>query len=457
MEPREYILNMIEKARVAQQEFETYSQEKVDEAVRAIGKVIADAEHARELARMAVDETGMGNYEDKILKNEGKARVVWHRLKGVKSRGIIKYYDEKGLVDIAKPIGVIGAVTPVTNPVITPNHNAMIALKGGNAMIVSPHPRAKMTSAKTVEYMRDALKEVGAPVDLIQVVEEPTIELSGLVMKLCDATISTGGPGMVKAAYSSGKPAFGVGPGNLQCLLDTDIDLKDAVAKLVRGRTLDNGILCVCEQTAICSEELYDDMIKELISLGGHLVEEPTKIESLRNTIFPDGALNKDVVGAPAVKIAKLAGFDVPEDTKFMFVPIDKTADEGEVLAREKLCVVLSIYKYKGFKNGADIAYRNVKFEGTGHSMIVHSNNKENIEYLAKLMPVSRIGVNMIGASGVGGRFDNGYNPTATLGCGTWGNNSISENLWWNHLVNTSKIGYELKDAKIPTDEELWG
>lgn len=455
MEPREYIESLIAKAKKAQEEFEKYPQEKVDEAVRAVGKIVYD--RAEELARMAVEETGMGNYEDKVAKNKGKSKAAWYRLKGVKSRGIINYDEERQIVEIAKPIGVIGAVTPVTNPTMTPMQNAMIALKGGNALIVSPHPRSKKCSAKTVEYMREALREIGAPEDLLQVVEEPTIELSSLVMQLCDATISTGGPGMVKAAYSSGKPAFGVGQGNMQCIIDKDADLKDAVAKVIKGRTYDNGILCTCEQNAICHEDLYDDMIEELIKGGGYFVEDPDKIEALRDTLFPGGNINKEVVGAPAHKIAEMAGFEVPEDTKFLFVPISKTGDEGEVLAKEKLCVVLSIYKYKDFKEAVDIAYRNVKFEGTGHSIVIHSNNKENIEYAASIVPVARVGVNMVGSSGVGGSLDNGYYPTATLGCGTWGNNSISDNLWWHHLVNITRIGYIQPDAKIPTDEEIWG
>lgn len=455
METKQFIEDLITKARKAQKEFETYPQEKVDEAVRAMGKKIYD--HGEELAKMAVEETGMGKYEDKIAKNKGKPKIVWHRLKGVKSRGIINYIDEKGIVEVAKPIGVLGCITPSTNPTMTPIQNGMIALKGGNAIIVGPHPSAKKVSVKTIEYMREALKEVGAPEDLIQIVKDPTIESSGLIMQLCDATISTGGPAMVKAAYSSGKPAFGVGAGNMQALIDKDVNLSEVIPKIIKGRTYDNGILCTCEQTAICPEELYDDMVKELVKGGGYLVEGSDRVEALRNTLFIDGVINRKAVGAAPVTIAKLAGFEVPEETKFLFVLIDKTGEQGEVLAREKLCAVLSVYKYKEFKEGADIAYRNVKFEGTGHSIVVHSNNKENVEYLGTLVPVSRIGVNMVGSSGVGGSFDNGLDPTSTLGCGTWGNNSIAGNLWWNHLVNISKIAYVLPQTKIPTDEEIWG
>lgn len=455
MDEKQYIDDLIAKGRKAQQEFATYSQEKVDEAVRAMGKKIYD--NAEELAIMAVEETGMGNVEAKIAKNMGKPKVTWQKLKGVKSRGIINYIEDQGLVEVSKPIGVIGCITPSTNPTMTPIHNGMIALKGGNAILVGPHPSAKKVSIKTVEYMREALKEVGAPEDLIQIVPEPSIELSGLIMSECDATISTGGPGMVKAAYSSGKPAFGVGAGNMQVLVDRDVDIKEVIPKIVTGRTYDNGVLCTCEQNAIVPEEKYDEAIAELKKAGGFFVKEPKDIEGLRNALFVNGIINRPAVGASASKLAKLSGFEVPEDTKFLFAPAEKTASEGEALGREKLCVVLTLYKYKDFKDGANIAYGNVIHEGTGHSVVIHSNTKEHIEYFGELMPVSRVGVNMIGSSGVGGTLDNGLAPTATLGCGTWGNNSLSENLWWNHLVNISRIAYIIPGTKIPTDEEIWG
>uniref|UniRef100_UPI0026735478 aldehyde dehydrogenase family protein n=1 Tax=Ruthenibacterium lactatiformans TaxID=1550024 RepID=UPI0026735478 len=259
MDARTYVQELIDRARVAQQIFEGYSQEKVDEAVRAIGKSIYD--NGEELARMAVDETGMGVYEDKIVKNKVKAKAVWNKLKGVKSRGIIRYIEDQGLVEVAKPIGVIGAVTPTTNPTMTPMHNAMIALKGGNALIVCPHPRAKKTGVKSVEYMRQALETVGAPVDLIQIIPEPTLELTTAVMSMCDNCISTGGPSMVKAAFSSGKPAFGVGAGNVQAIIDRDVNMADVVPMLIKGRTYDNGILCTCEQAAICPAEKYGEML----------------------------------------------------------------------------------------------------------------------------------------------------------------------------------------------------
>ncbi len=453
MDPKTYFDGLLERSRVAQREFETFSQEQVDKAVRAIGKVVYD--NAEELAKTAIDETGMGKYEHKIMKNMGKPKATWWRLKGVKSRGIIGENKEEGILEVSKPIGVLGCVTPTTNPSMTPVHNAMIALKGGNSVIVAPHPRSKKTTYDTVEYMRKALKEVGAPEDLILCIEEPSLELSQMTMSECDACISTGGPGMVKAAYSSGKPAYGVGPGNIQALVDADQDPAEYAPKSVMSRIYDNGVLCTCEQSLIVPKKLFDETVRLLTEQGAFYVSEPDRIEALRNALFPDGVLNKDLVGALPNVIAKAAGFDVPEETLLLLVPIEKCGAD-EVLAKEKLCPVLSIYQYDEWKEAVDIALCNLMNEGAGHSVVIHSDTRENIEYAAEVLPVSRFGIKMIGSSGLGGGFDNGLMPTATLGCGSWGNNSVAGNLWWNHLVNISKVAFRLDDRKLPTDEEIW-
>ena len=453
MSGQEYIQSLVDRAQAAQQEFETYSQEQVDKAVRAIGKIIYD--NGEMLAKMAVEETHMGTYEDKIVKNKAKAKIVWYRLKGVKSRGIIRYLDNIGIVEVAKPIGVIGCVAPTTNPTMTPNHNAMIALKGGNAIIVCPHPRAKLTGVKTVELMRQALKEIGHPEDLIQVVHEPTIEASSLVMSMCDACISTGGPGMVKAAYSSGKPAFGVGAGNVQSLVDTDVDLAQAAAKIARSRTYDNGVLCTCEQCIHIPAEKFDEMVELLKAQGAAYFGEDKDVDALRKAMFPTGSIDKNVVGSTPVAIAAKAGLTVPANTRFLLVKLTKGGKEDD-LSREKLCPVLCICPYDTWESAVDMAAKNLYNEGAGHSAVLHSNNKAHVEYAAVRLPVSRIGVNLVGSSGLGGGFDCGLNPTATLGCGTWGNNSLSENLWWHHLVNISRIAYQMPDNPVPTDEEIW-
>ncbi len=453
MEARAYVETLINQARAAQAVFETYSQEDVDKAVRAIGKAIYD--NGVMLAKMAVDETHMGRYEDKIVKNQAKAKIVWHRLKGVKSRGIIARHEDIGIIEVAKPIGVIGCIPPTTNPTMTPMHNAMCALKGGNAILVSPHPRAKKTGVETVRLMREALERTGAPADLIQVIPEPTMELSGLVMELCDATIATGGPSVVKAAYSSGKPSFGVGAGNVQSLIDTDADLEESAAQIAKSRTYDNGVLCTCEQCVHVQRAQYDQMVELLVRRGGAYISAPEDVDALRESLFPNGSIDKDCVGAQAAYIAEKAGLQVPADTKFLMVKIDRYGRD-EPLAKEKLCPVLCVTAYDTWEDAVAHAKTNLLHEGAGHSTVLHSFTKAHIDYAGEQLPVSRIGVNMVGSSGLGGGFDNGLNPTATLGCGTWGNNSISENLWWHHLVNIARIAYTLPDAVVPTDEEIW-
>ncbi len=453
MEAKDYVNGLLAKAHIAQKEFEKYSQEQVDEAVRAIGKAVYD--NGEMLARLAVDETKMGIYEDKIVKNKGKSKAVWNKLKGVKSRGILRYIEEEGLVEVGKPIGVIGAVTPVTNPTMTPMQNAMIVLKGGNALIVCPHPSGKKSGIKTVEVMNDALAKIGAPKNLIQIVEEPTVEITTLVMQLSDLCISTGGPAMVKAAYSSGKPAFGVGPGNVQCLIDGDADIEEVVPKLVKGRIYDNGVLCTCEQSAICPADKYDALITGLVNKGAYYVEKAEEIDALRKALFPNGYINKVCVGASPVDIAKLAGIDIPEDTKLLVVKV-KGSGKDDFLSKEKMCPVLSAYSYDTWEEAVAVAKANLDNEGKGHSAVIHSYTKENIEYAAQILPVSRFAVNQVGSSGLGGSFMNGLKPTGTLGCGSWGNNSISENLWFNHLINISRISYEIPGIAVPTDDEIW-
>ena len=454
MDMTEYVSEIINKGRKAQQEFESYTQEKVDLVVRAVGKAVYD--NGEELARLAVDETGMGNYEDKVLKNKGKAMAVWNYLKGKKSVGILQYFEEEGIVEVGKPIGIVGAVTPVTNPVMTPMHNAMIALKGRNAIVICPHPSGKESGVKTVEYINKYLKELGAPENLVQVVAEPTLDISNLVMKMTDVCISTGGPGMVKVAYSSGKPAFGVGAGNNQCLIDEDADIKDAVPKIIRGRIYDNGVLCTCEQSIICPESRYVEIIDEFIAQGAYYVSTPEEVVALRNKVLPDGALNKGMVGLSAAKIAEAAGIKVDPNIKLLIVKTDGPG-KADPFAKEKLFPVLAAYTYKTWEEGVAIVNANLDWEGKGHSMVIHSFNKKHIEYAAENIQVSRFLVNGIGSSGLGGAYTNGLAPTGTLGCGSWGNNSLSENLSYRHLINISRIAYTNPNAHIPTPDEIWG
>ncbi len=454
MEANEYVSGLIAKGRVAQKAFESMTQEQVDAIVRAIAKTVFD--NAEMLARMAVDETRMGVYEHKVKKNQGKARIIWHELKGKKSIGIINEYPELGLVEVAKPMGVIGAITPTTNPIVTPMCNAMFALKGHNAIVICPHPRAKDCSTKTVELINEAIAKLGAPENLIQVIADPTVELSGQVMKQADVCISTGGMGMIRAAYSSGKPAFGVGAGNVQCMVDEGVNLEEAIPLIIAGREFDNGIICSGEQTAIMPEKDYDKGVAIFQKNGAHYVDDPKEIDALRAILFPDGIMNKDCVGKSANQIAALAGIKAPAGTRVLLVKAPGYG-KADMYAKEKMCPVIAAYSYKTWEEAVAIADANLNVEGKGHSVCIHSNNKANVEYAALKLPVSRFVINQICSTSNGGSFSNSLSATTTLGCGSWGNNSISENLSWKHLFNVSRIAYVRPGSRVPSDEEIWG
>ncbi|WHH57021.1 aldehyde dehydrogenase family protein [Petroclostridium sp. X23] len=454
MDSKEYVKSLIAKAKIAQQKYEQFNQAEVDVVVREIAKVVFD--NAVELARMAADETRMGVFEDKIKKNQGKAKILWHSLKPKKSVGIINRNEETGIVEIAKPVGVVGAVTPCTNPIVTPMCNAMFALKGRNAIIIAPHPRAKRCGKYTVELFNKALEKYNVPENLIQIIEEPSVELTNELMKAVDVVVATGGMGMVKAAYSSGKPAYGVGAGNVQCIVDRDVELKEAVPKIIAGRIFDNGIICSGEQTVIAPEEDYDKIIEEFKMNGAYYIDDKDEKEALRKVLFVDGIMNKDVVGQSVQKIAEMANLDIPKDTKVILVEADGIGTE-DILCKEKMCPVIAAFRYKEFSEAVSIAQANLDVEGKGHSVCIHSNNTANIEYAGVNLTISRLLVNQICATSNGGSFFNGLAPTTTLGCGSWGNNSVSENVDYKHFINVSRIGYFIKDAKVPGDEELWG
>lgn len=453
MTTEEYLESLVAKSRAAQKEFEKFTQEQVDACCKAVCKVVYD--NAEMLARMAVDETRMGIYESKIGKCRNKSKSVWWRMRGQKSRGIIDRDEATGIVKVAKPIGVIGCVAPTTNPIITLMHNSACAMKCGNSIIICPHPRAKNCGVKTVELMNEALKKVGAPENLIQIIPEPTMELSGGLMKVVDLCICTGGPGMVKAAYSSGKPAIGVGQGNVQVMVDRDVNLDEVAEMVIKGRTFDNGVLCTCEQNVIVPQEKADEMIAALKKHGAYYIDNQKDAQTLRDCAFPNGKLNKDFAGASIAKIAEMTGLPVPEGTR-VIASCTKGYGTDEVLAKEKLFPVLAVFTYDKWEDAVEIARTNLAMEGMGHSVVIHSNTQEHVEYVPTVIDCSRYGVNQVGGTALGGAMDNGLNPTTTLGCGTWGNNSLSENLWYYNLMNVSRISYRVPDMYVPTDEEIW-
>ena len=451
----ESVSNLVIKAKKAQEELVEYTQEELDAIVKVIARTVYD--NAEELAKMAVEETGMGVYEDKVGKNKGKSKTIYNHLKGKKTVGVIGTDEKSGLTYVAKPIGVVGAVTPTTNPIVTPMCNSMFAIKGGNSIIISPHPRSRKCSSYTVELINRELKSqnIRHPEDAIQVIKEPSIEMSGELMKSVDVVLATGGMGMVKAAYSSGKPSYGVGAGNVQVIVDRDMDYDDVTSKIIAGRKFDNGIICSGEQSIIAPEEVYAEVMGAAVENGAFYAEDDETVEKFRRALFIDGIINKDVVGQSVQNIAKLAGVNVPSDAKVIILKASGIGNE-DVLCKEKMCPVLAAFKYGTFEEAIRIAQINLNVEGKGHTAAIHSNNREHIEYAGVKLSISRLVVNAPSSTTAGGSLMNGFAPTTTLGCGTWGNNIISENLDYKHLINVSRIGKIIESKMPPTDDEIW-
>lgn len=454
MESKEYIDGYIQRARKAQAEFEKMSQEQVDKAVQTIGRVVY--ENAEYLAEIAVEETGMGNVPDKIAKNKQKAGIVWNNLKGKKSRGILDTDETTGITRVAKPMGVVAAITPCTNPIVTPMSNSMFALKCGNAIIITPHHKSVECSTKTVELINEALAKIGMPENLIQILDEHSRENTKNLISSADVVVATGGPGMVNAAYSSGRPALGVGAGNVQCIIDEGYDYKEAVPKIIKGRAYDYGIICSAEQSVIAPEKDFDAILAEFEANGGYVVRDKDELEKIRGALFADGKTNRHSVGQSCQKVAELAGITIPEDTQVIVAVADGTG-ATDSLGGEKMAPVISAYAYKDLDDAIRIASENLERDGKGHSVSFHSDSEEHIAKIGESLCVSRFVINQCSSNSTGGSYFNGLNPTNTLGCGSWGHNSISENLNYTHLMNVSRIARFMPNNHVPTEEELWG
>ena len=453
MNNEQYIQELLSRSKKAQQIMATYTQEQVDQIVRMFAKEVYD--HAEELARLAIEETRMGVYEDKVAKCRGKSRIILNSLKGKKSVDIIREIPEEGLIEVAKPKGVVAAITPCTNPVVTPMANGMFCVKCRDTMIVAPHPRGKRCASRLAELYHMRLREMGVPEDIFIVIEEPSIELTGLLMKACDVVIATGGMGMVRAAYSSGKPSFGVGAGNVQCILDRGIDFEAAVEKAITGRTFDNGVICSGEQCFIVPRESYEGIIEAAKKHGAFFIDDAEALDKIRETVFPNGIISRAVVGQSPSTILKLTGLEAPENVRVILVT-PKGCGTADLLNKEKMCPMMCIFAYDRWEEALEIAKQNLLYEGAGHTVSVHSNDRDHIEQAGIELPVSRLVVNQISSTMAGGAFANGLNPTTTLGCGSWGNNSISENLTYYHLMNVSRIAMVKPNWKQPSDEEIF-
>ncbi len=445
---------LVEKARIAQAIFETLPQAQVDAIVRGFGQyVYANAET---LAGMAHRETGLGVYEDKVQKKKSKARTIWNSLKDKKSRGIIEEDVERNMVLIAKPMGVVGAVCPITNPIVTPMCNAMFALKAGNAIIFAPHFRAQDATRHLIAQYERIVHEHGGPADMVQTIESGSRDTTQMLMRSVDVVVATGGGSLVKAAYSSGKPSFGVGVGNVPVVIDRGVDLREAAEKIIAGAAFDNGIICSHEQFVLTPRESYQATIDAFMATGDvWFTADPTEVERLRTVMFRNGHLDKGIVGQSAQHIGAKAGLNVPSSARIILVPADG-AGTLDLLAKEKLCPVVAILAYDRFEDALEKAKANLLVEGAGHSAALHSHDEDNIRAMGLCLPISRLVVNQTSSLTAGGSLSNGFAPTTTLGCGSWGGNSISENLDYKHLMNVSRVGRVIAHRMIPTDDEIW-
>ncbi|GMB09807.1 bifunctional acetaldehyde-CoA/alcohol dehydrogenase [Thermolongibacillus altinsuensis] len=431
---------LVANAQKALEKFRGYDQETIDRIVKEMA--LAGLDKHMYLAKLAVEETKRGVYEDKIIKNIFATEYIYHNIKYDKTVGVIRENEHEGIIEIAEPVGIIAGVTPVTNPTSTTMFKALISIKTRNPIIFAFHPSAQKCSSEAARILRDAAIKAGAPEHCIQWIETPSLEATQQLMRHPSVALilATGGAGMVKAAYSSGKPALGVGPGNVPCYIEKTANIKRAVNDLILSKTFDNGMICASEQAVIIDKEIYDAVKKEMIENKCYFLneEEKKKVEKLvinENTC----AVNPNIVGKPAYEIAKMAGIDVPEDTKILVAEL-KGVGPQYPLSREKLSPVLACYKVNSTEEGLKRAEEMLEFGGLGHSAVIHSENQEVILEFGKRMKACRLIVNAPSSQGAIGDIYNAYIPSLTLGCGTYGGNSVSTNVGTIHLINIKKL-----------------
>ncbi|MGL5309118.1 MAG: aldehyde dehydrogenase family protein, partial [Plesiomonas shigelloides] len=433
---------LVARVKKAQQEFANFSQEQVDTIFRAAALA---ANNARiPLAQMAVEESGMGIIEDKVIKNHFASEYIYNKYKDEKTCGILSEDDEFGTITIAEPVGIICGIVPTTNPTSTAIFKSLISLKTRNAIIFSPHPRAKNSTNTAAKLVLDAAIAAGAPKDIIGWIDEPSVELSNALMRHDDINLilATGGPGMVKAAYSSGKPAIGVGAGNVPVVIDETADVKRAVASVLMSKTFDNGVVCASEQAVIVVDSVYDQVKERFASHKGHVLSKEDA-DKVRKVILINGALNAKIVGQPAVKIAEMAGVTVPVDTKILIGEGVKICDEEE-FAHEKLSPLLGMFRAKDFEEAVQMACQMVNLGGIGHTSGLYTDqdrNADRVKYFGEQMKTARILINTpTTQGGIGDLYNFAMAPSLTLGCGSWGGNSISENVGPKHLINKKTV-----------------
>ncbi|MBK5458828.1 aldehyde dehydrogenase family protein [Peribacillus sp. TH27] len=454
MSTEKTVSDLVERAKVAQKIVEGYSQRKLDELAAAIVYTLSRYEVAQKIAKLAVAETDMGDEESKIKKLTKKMPAVFYQVKSVKTVGVIERDLEMGIRKIAKPVGIIAALVPSTNSEATPVFKGVLSLRARNAIIFAPHPRSKNTTKKVVDIMRNILEKNGAPKDLFICIETPSKEISQELMSQCDLTMATGSGDMVKAAYSSGKPAYGVGAGNAVVVIDETANLADAAEKIRIGKLGDLASGCSAENSLVIKESVYNEMIDLLKTEGGYLVNQEEK-EKLKDTMWVDGHLSREIVAKPASRIAEAAGFSIPNKAKFIMVE-ESGIGQGYPFSGEKMSVVVTIYKYNEFDEAIEKVNKITAYSGYGHSCGIHSNNDVHIMQLALNTKTTKVIVRQPHGMANSGAWFNGLANTFSLGCGTWGGNIVSENVTQKHYMNTTWVAEPI-DRTEASEEEIFG
>ncbi|MEO5597031.1 MAG: aldehyde dehydrogenase family protein [Novosphingobium sp.] len=450
------VAELVARSRAAQAQIEHYSQAQVDRLIRGMVWAVARPEMAEMIAKHTVDETQLGNYDGKFLKIFRKTRATLMDIIDDKSVGVIEEDKARNLVKIAKPIGVIGALSPSTNPEATPVIKAISAVKGRNSIIIAPHPRAKLTNKLICDLMREALVKMGAPADLVIAIETPSVEKTNEVMRQCDRILATGGSPMVLAAYSSGTPALGVGVGNAVITVDDTADLDDAAEKIRISKTLDLAASCSSDNAVILLDPIYDTMLAKLQAKGGMVLNDDQKAK-LQAAIWVDGAINAKVVAQTPQFIGEFAGFDVPENVQFFIVPETGYGPEYP-FSGEKMTVTMALYRAKDINEAIALTNNIQGYQGSGHSCGIYSTSDANIMKLAENTYTSRVMVNQPQSASNSGNLWNGMRQTFSLGCGSWGGNATNNNITWRDLINETWVSKPLAVTKtLPSDEVLFG
>jgi sulfoacetaldehyde dehydrogenase len=453
------VADLVSRARAAQAIADGWSQEQADEAATAVGWAIVEPERNRALAELAVRDTGIGNVPDKIAKNRRKTIGLLRDLQGARSVGVISEDRERGLIEIARPVGVVAAITPSTNPSATPANNIINALKGRNAIVLAPSPKGQSTLTLLLQYVHAELDRIAAPRDLIMQLPSPvTREQTFELMRQADLVIATGSARNVRGAYESGTPAIGVGVGNVVVIIDETADVEDAAEKIARSKTFDNATSCSSENSLIAVDAIADRLLAALKAQGGVLLDAEEKI-ALRHEMFDDGKLSPGVVAQDAPTIARLAGLVRPEMERARFLIVEESGvGRSNPFSGEKLSPVLAFYRAQDFRAATARATEILRFQGTGHSLGLHSRTDGRALELGLSLPVCRVIVNQAHCFATGGSFDNALPFSLSMGCGTWGGNSISDNLNYRHFLNITRVVWPLAPAEVrePTDAELF-